>query len=62
MDKSEIAKWLKGNKTRFQVIAIESGVSVPTLYSLSTKPKNKRQQRIVDSISNYIAAQPNGKK
>lgn len=57
MTSQQISRWLKKNKTHFAVIAIESGVSVPTLYSLTDKPSKKRQKRIVDAITTYIALQ-----
>lgn len=62
MNTTQIAKWLYKNKSNFYAISIACGVSVPTLYSLVVDADKKRQQRVIDAVSNYIAAQPKGKK
>lgn len=57
MNTRQISTWLSKNKKRFPVISIDSGVSVPTLYSLAYDPEKKRQQRIIDAVSKYIDSQ-----
>jgi len=57
MTSQQISRWLKKNKSHFAIISIESGISVPTLYSLADKPSKKRQKRIVDAITTYITSQ-----
>lgn len=54
MNTTQISKWLGKNNRDYAVISLNSGVSIPTLYSLASHPNIKRQKRIVEALSNYI--------
>lgn len=61
MNTKQISTWLGKNNRDFAVISVTCGVSIPTLYHLVSNPDAKRQKRIVETLSNYIAEQM-GKK